>query len=813
MALLQRAALVLALCLAGAANASASTAPIVRLIGTGAPAVFQGSGIPALQASFSYVEALSADAGNYDLVFTDPLDNRVVAFSGGNVGVLAGDGTAGTSANGTSITSAVVPRPEAVSACCIFPQYSYYVSDRDTNGSHIRQFNTEFEPNIFNGSQGADVPKDFSYSHQDGYTYVAMYGASSVHTVEGGAVAGPGFGPLQHDDPLATIVNHPTSVSVSPTTGGTLIFSSIWDPDTGSVLKVENAGTAEDTIDRVAGSGTTTGPLGDGGPAVEADLANPSSVLYLKDGGFLIYDAGHARIRRVWPGAPDEAIITTIAGDGTAGLAEPGTPANIAPLVTTGTTVSGIDLRPADLELWGADLVMSQGPYGVIQLIPATAITGGPPALTTSRSADFTLASWDDGANYECKLDSGSFGTCHSYENVADGVHTFQARAITNGGNDADPTPASRTWTVDGTPPAEFGLGSPGAGVTADPQPTFTWDQTTDATTSVARYELWVDGAKTGDVACCSVQAPTMFHDGAHRWQIRAVDTAGNVRAGEERPFTVNSPPAATFTIAPQRALTGRNVTFDATSSSDVNGSPVRYEWDLDGNGSHETDGGGSATTSTSYPKPQTITIGLRVTDNDGLTSTASGPLVVTAPPPVGGQLGVSINDGAQYTNDPDVTVFAVWPTFASDALVSNDGGFKTAKSFPVAEKIPWKLDSSGPERLPKTIYVRFTAGSQVSETHQDDIILDQTPPKVLSASLSQGAKGVSAAAARKVTLKLRAKDNVSGVSGVQVTSNKRKPGKVLKFKAKLKVKSVPTLFVRVRDRAKNFSSWRKAKR
>jgi hypothetical protein len=45
------------------------------------------------------------------------------------------------------------------------------------------------------------------------------------------------------------------------------------------------------------------------------------------------------------------------------------------------------------------------------------------------------------------------------------------------------------------------------------------------------------------------------------------------------------------------------------------------------------------------------------------------------------------------------------------------------------------------------------------------------------------------------------------------VTKNKRKPGKVLKFKSKLKVVSAPTLFVRVRDRAGNFSSWRRAKR
>jgi hypothetical protein len=53
----------------------------------------------------------------------------------------------------------------------------------------------------------------------------------------------------------------------------------------------------------------------------------------------------------------------------------------------------------------------------------------------------------------------------------------------------------------------------------------------------------------------------------------------------------------------------------------------------------------------------------------------------------------------------------------------------------------------------------------------------------------------------------------VSGDGGVQVTRNKRKPGRVLRYKPKLEVASAPTLFVRVRDRAGNFSGWRKAKR
>jgi hypothetical protein len=828
MAPLRRAAIAVALSLAVVPSAAASTAPIVRLAGTGTPGIYAGNALPALQTSFSYAEALSF-IGYGQLAFTDPVDNRVL-WVGNSVNPVAGNGQSGHLVLGSDRFDAVLSRPEAISQCCDLPETTNYVSFKDsTSGPNIGSFFTEGDgyANGFDSAFDANTPKDFAYDSASKQTFAAMWGSApdnntgTVQIVDGAVVAGGGsrnvLDPIDPTDPLGSNLYNPTSVSLSPDTSGTFIVST-FQPDTpinGYVMKVTNAGdTSNDTIQIVVDQDLMDdeGVLGDGGLAKDADIHLPSSVAYLKDGGFLIYDAGNARIRRVTAGDVDHATISTIAGNGTPGIADPGTPANIAPLASAGATVDGLALRPADIEVSTDGLVMTQGPYGVVQMIPSTAITEMPPALTTSRTASFTLASWDDNATYQCKLDTGSFGTCASLEGLGDGDHTFQAQATTNGGHDLDPSPAAYTWKVDGTPPAPFALGSPAAGATVDPNPTFAWDATSDATTAVARYELWFDGVKTGDVTCCSVHL-TNLHDGPHTFQIRAVDTAGNVRPSEERSFNVSAAPTASFTIAPLRALVGRNVTLDASKSSDSNGSIVNYAWDLDGDGSYETDGGASPLMVTSYPKPQTVNVGLRVTDNDGVTGAASGQVVISLQPPPAKQLGVSINDGAQYTNDPDVTVFAVWPGFASDALVSNDGGFKKAVTFPVAEQIPWTLDSSGPERLPKTIYVRFTAGSQTSETYQDDIILDQTPPKVLSASLSSGGSAATAAAAKKVTLKLKAKDNVSGVGGVQATKNKRKPGKVLKYKAKLKVASAPTLYVRVRDRAGNFSSWRKAKR
>src|SRR5205085_6407534 len=185
------------------------------------------------------------------------------------------------------------------------------------------------------------------------------------------------------------------------------------------------------------------------------------------------------------------------------------------------------------------------------------------------------------------------------------------------------------------------------------------------------------------------------------------------------------------------------------------------------------------------------VHVSLRVTDASGLTATASGDLRITtlAPPP--GQFGASINNGAQYTNDPNVTITTVFPASTTSMLFSNDGGFFAPVTFAPKRETPWKLDSSGPERLPKIVYVRFLVGPIVTQNYTDDIILDETPPKVLSASVTgvaASAGSVQAAKLRVYRLKIKATDENSGVGGVQVAANKRKPGKLLRYKANLSV-------------------------
>jgi hypothetical protein len=302
--------------------------------------------------------------------------------------------------------------------------------------------------------------------------------------------------------------------------------------------------------------------------------------------------------------------------------------------------------------------------------------------------------------------------------------------------------------------------------------------------------------------------------DGSYTFEIQAFDRGGTSNGSTtKRQFSIDSTLHAAFSIAPNPVLAGRPVTFDASESHGL-AAISKYEWDLDGNGSFETNGGTAPTITQTYSTPGSLNIGLRVTDAEGNTGTAVNALQVNSGTAPGAQFGVTINNGAQFTNKPAVTVTSTFPTFTTSLLFSNDGGFGKAQTFPAKKDTAWVLDSSGPERLPKTIYVRFLNGLVPGETHQDDIILDEIPPKVDQAVVVPPAAAPAAATAAKLRtykIKIKARDSNSGVAVVQITANKKKPGKALKYKRKLTVKSAKKpKWARARDRAGNWSKWKK---
>jgi hypothetical protein len=173
--------------------------------------------------------------------------------------------------------------------------------------------------------------------------------------------------------------------------------------------------------------------------------------------------------------------------------------------------------------------------------------------------------------------------------------------------------------------------------------------------------------------------------------------------------------------------------------------------------------------------------------------------------------VGVSIAAGARYTKDPKLQLTIIPPDAATGLSISNDGGFKRPFTGPLdpGRRYGWALDSSGPERLPKTVYVRFSGACvDPSQAFQDDIILDETAPTLSTPTVRAPAKGRRGA----LTLGLKASDNASGVKTVEVR-RRNKRLLVAAYRRKLRLRGTPqNLTVRVKDGAGNTSRWKKVK-
>jgi hypothetical protein len=84
---------------------------------------------------------------------------------------------------------------------------------------------------------------------------------------------------------------------------------------------------------------------------------------------------------------------------------------------------------------------------------PETTIDSGPSGVEGSDTATFTFSANEAGSTFDCRLDGAPYAACASpktYNGLSEGSHTFDVRA-TDGAGNPDPSPASRTWTVDTT--------------------------------------------------------------------------------------------------------------------------------------------------------------------------------------------------------------------------------------------------------------------------------------------------------------------------------------------------------------------------
>jgi CSLREA domain-containing protein len=315
---------------------------------------------------------------------------------------------------------------------------------------------------------------------------------------------------------------------------------------------------------------------------------------------------------------------------------------------------------------------------------PDTVIAGSPPSLSNSSSATFSFVGSDNVggsgvAGFQCQLDGGGFAPCTSpqtYTGLANGDHTFAVRAVDGSGN-ADPTPATYTWTVDAARPS---VTINQAAEQADPTNAgpiifhvvfseavtgFT-DADVDLGASTATGTLVVTVAGSGTTYTVSISG--MTGNGTVVAAVpadAATDAAGNTNtASSSTDNTVtfvadNTPPTVvSINRADPNPTNAASVNFTATFSEDVSGVSADdfslATTGVSGASITSVSGSGATRTITINTGSGDGTLRLDLLDDDSIKDVINNPL---------GGAGTgngSFTDGEAYTIDktaPTVTI------------------------------------------------------------------------------------------------------------------------------------------------------------
>jgi hypothetical protein len=169
---------------------------------------------------------------------------------------------------------------------------------------------------------------------------------------------------------------------------------------------------------------------------------------------------------------------------------------------TTGDGPVTITARATDI---GLNATTSTGrTVSVDNTPPNTVIDSGPSGTDSSSSATFTFSSNETNVSFLCLIDSVEIENCTSpktFNGLSNGSHTFQVTATDAAGN-TDPTPASRTWTVNTAGPTATATAtaSPTATVTYTPTitPTYTPSATSTPLTGPVTFTSIADAYVNG---------------------------------------------------------------------------------------------------------------------------------------------------------------------------------------------------------------------------------------------------------------------------------------------------------------------------
>ena len=278
--------------------------------------------VPALQASIGAPYGVAADtAGN---VYFTGLNCLFKLSANGVLSRVAGNARAGYSGDGGPAASAQLNAPLGVA---VDTSGNLYIAD--LQNSRIREVSaagtiTTVAGNGSLGYSGDGGPAgsarlDYPYfvaADSAGNLYIADWGNSVVRKVSAGGtittIAGNGSTGYSGDGGPAVNAQLSDPTGVATDNSGNLYIA---DSGNTVVRKVSAAG----IITTIAGNGSS-GYSGDGGPASDAQIANPYGIAVDAGGNLYIADGGNSVVRKV----SAAGIITTIAGNGSSGYSGDG---------------------------------------------------------------------------------------------------------------------------------------------------------------------------------------------------------------------------------------------------------------------------------------------------------------------------------------------------------------------------------------------------------------------------------------------------------------------------------------------------------
>lgn len=192
---------------------------------------------------------------------------------------------------------------------------------------------------------------------------------------------------------------------------------------------------------------------------------------------------------------------------------------------------------------------------------PETSITSGPGegVSTNAVQPTFTFGSSEDSSTFSCTLDGAAVPCTSVFTPAAplpEGAHTLTVAATDPAGN-TDPTPVTRNFTVDLTPPETTITGGP-EGTTDEAAPTFAFT----ASEAGSAFRCSIDGGTATACGSPFTVAPAL-PDGPHTFTVHAIDSAGNVGTAKQRDFTVDTEvPDTSITAGPAGPTTVTTPTF-----------------------------------------------------------------------------------------------------------------------------------------------------------------------------------------------------------------------------------------------------------